>query len=576
MGLKNAAIFAIVALFALIYAIVFVIGIWFLPAGFLGLFIMVGLTIGIVFLQYAVSPYIIQWLYRIHWMSFDEFSSRYPHLARVVNKVCDINGIKKPRMGFIHDLNPNAFTFGHTKNNARVVITDGILKHLNKKEQEAVVAHEMGHVVHSDFILMTIVFAIPLVLLTIARWAYYTARFGGRGSRDEGGSIQAAFWAIAVLSYIAYYIGFLISLVISRIREYFADEHASEVLEDPNALSTALIKIAYGLVADAGRVSERNRSRVRGLKGMGIFDPKAAKSLAVSSVGSSGKFSKEAIQATAAWDLFNPWAKYYQLFSTHPLPAKRIIALNKQCEKYGKKPEIDFSKAKEIKEKQAGKSMLDEFLYDLTIKLLPLIIFIAMIAITIIYIFSLAGIIGMTVSAQFTLNLLLIWALGIILIGIGAILKSRFKYKKGHEPKKIVELLTQIKVSPIRCIPAIIEGRVIGRGIAGFFFSEDLYVQDNTGMIHVDYDSGIPFGNFFFAIARAKKLVGQRVRVEGWYRRGPGPYFQVSRIYAESGKRFRNFRKQIAFFFAFLLVFIGILLLILYFYIQGLIVFTNI
>ncbi|GAH36118.1 unnamed protein product, partial [marine sediment metagenome] len=58
-------------------------------------------------------------------------------------------------MGLIDDGNPNAFTFGHHKNNARVVITSGILQHLNKKEQASVVAHEMGHVVHSDFIIMT-------------------------------------------------------------------------------------------------------------------------------------------------------------------------------------------------------------------------------------------------------------------------------------------------------------------------------------------------------------------------------------------------------------------------------------
>jgi Zn-dependent protease with chaperone function len=164
---------------------------------------------------------------------------------------------------------------------------------------------------------MTVVFAIPLVLLTVARWAYYTSWFSsiGRSSRDsdETAYLRIAMIAIALLSYVAYYVGYLISLIISRVREYYADQHAGELTEDPNALSTALVKIAYGLVAAGGytEVKERDKSKVRGLRGLGIFDPGSAKTLAASSVGASGTFSKEAIQAAAAWDLFNPWAKYY-------------------------------------------------------------------------------------------------------------------------------------------------------------------------------------------------------------------------------------------------------------------------
>ncbi|MFX1434313.1 MAG: M48 family metalloprotease, partial [Promethearchaeota archaeon] len=142
MGLKLASSMAIIFLFALIYAVVFAIGIWFLPSDWTGLLLMVGFTILIVLFQYGVSPYIIQWIYRIDWIPYEKFISMYPHLGTAVEKVVAIQGIKYPRMGIIHDLNPNAFTFGHTKNNARLVITDGILHFLDEDEQTAVVAHE--------------------------------------------------------------------------------------------------------------------------------------------------------------------------------------------------------------------------------------------------------------------------------------------------------------------------------------------------------------------------------------------------------------------------------------------------
>ncbi|MFX0070610.1 MAG: zinc metalloprotease HtpX [Candidatus Hermodarchaeota archaeon] len=555
-GLRLSSTLAILALFALVYAIVFTIGIWF---GW-SLWLMVGITIGIVFLQYIFSPLFISWIYPIEWIPYEQFKSQFPHLAEAVDKVVAIRGIKTPRLGIIRDGNPNAFTYGWTKNSARIVITTGILEYLNKEEQKAVVSHELGHVVHNDFILMTIVFAIPLVLLTIARWAYYASWWSRGGSNDkEAAVMKLVLIVIAVFSYITYFIGYLISLIVSRIREYYADEHAGELTENPNALSTALVKIAYGLLIDA-QYEEREKSTVRALRGLGIFDPRTAVSFAATTMEGSGKYSKNSIQAAAGWDIFNPWAKYYQSLSTHPLPAKRIMRLNEQCETLGIIPEIDLSNARKIKEEQVGKSMLDEFLVDLTIKLLPGIIFIALIALTVVWIFGSVGLIDILVNTFSLSNLLLLWALGFYLIGFGFLVRTRFIYKSGFEPKSILELITNIKVSPIRTIPAVIEGRLVGRGIPGFFLSEDLYLQDSTGLMYVDYRFGLGIVDFFFAIRRVKSLIGQRVRIKGWYRRGPGPYLQVDTIETESGRRFRNYAKHMTYIWAIIAFIIGLVL----------------
>ncbi len=565
MGLRLSSTAAIMALFGLVYAIIFVFGIYYS----LSLWLMIGLTIGIILLQYLIGPIIIGWIYRIEWIPYDHFKAQFPHLAEAVDKVVAVRGIKTPRMGIIRDRNPNAFTFGWTKNSARIVITQGILEYLNKDEQKAVVAHELGHVVHNDFIVMTLVFAIPLLLLTIARWAYYSSWFAGRSSRDGTESyLRMALIIIAVLSFIAYFIGYLISLFVSRIREYYADEHASQLTEDPNSLSTALVKIAYGLLIDRN-IRERNKSAVRGLKGLGIFDPSGAKALAVSSLGPSGVYSKDTIQAAAAWDLFNPWAKYYQLLSTHPLPAKRIMRLNSQCEIYNLKPEIDFSHARKLKEEQAGKSMIPEFLTDLTMTLLPILIFIALFGLTIVWIFAAAGLFDLGSTSflnDLLINLLLFWAIGFYLIGFGVLLKIGFKYKPGFEPKNVVELVTYIKASPIRTIPAILEGTIVGRGIPGYYFGEDMLFQDETGLMHVDYESLIPFfGNLLFGLRTIKKYIGNKVRVIGWYRRGPSPYFEIKMIESAEGHRNKNYKKQASYIWAIIAFIIGLVLFFLWY-----------
>ena len=548
-------------MFALLYAVIFVIGVWFLPEGLTGLLIMVVFAVGMILLQYGISPLIVNWLYDIDWISYEDFAREYPHLADSLDKVVAFNGIKVPRLGIIHDLNPNAFTFGWSKNSARVIITDGILEYLNEKEQNAVFSHELGHVVHSDFIIMTIVFAIPLILLTVARWAYYASLFSGRRSSsdsDEAAIMRVVLIAVMVLSYISYYLGYLISLIVSRIREYYADEHSAEVLEDPNALSTGLVKIAYGLLVD-GNIKERNKSRVRALRGLGIFDPSAAKGLGIISVTTTGVLSMDVIQAAAAWDLFNPWAKLFQIKSTHPLPAKRIMRLNEQCEKYGVKPEIDFTIARKLKEEQAGKTLWDQFLGDLFIKSLPTLIFIALIGLTIASWFSLEGIIIMPLlSFQ---NILLMWGMGFFIIGFASLIKTRFMYKSGFSSYDVVDLVTNVKVSPIRTVPAILEGKIVGKGVPGYYFSEDMYFQDNTGLMYVDYRFGIKIVDLIFSLRRVRNLIGQRVKIKGWYRRGPIPYIQVDTIESESGNRHRNYSKHFRYFWAILTFVLGIVCL---------------
>ena len=569
MGLKLASTLAVMFLFALIYAVVFVIGVWFLPTNLFGLLIMIAFTILIVLFQYGVGPVFINWMYKIEWIPYEDFTHQYPHLADVVDKVVAIQEIKPPRMGIVHDLNPQAFTFGYTKNSARLVITDGILHYLDEHEQRAVVAHELGHIVHNDFILMTVVFAIPLILLTIARWSYYAVRFSGlRRSRDDnaGSYIALALIVVAIVSYISYYIGFLVSLFVSRIREYFADQHAAELTEDPNTLSTALIKIAYGLLATGTEVEvkEKRKSSVRALRGLGIFDPKKAASVAIQSMDQNGQISKNIVEAAAGWDLFNPWAKYFQIFSTHPLPAKRIQRLNEQCPTYGVPVEYDLSGARAIKEQQVGKSMAGEFITDLFIKSLPTLIFILLITFTAVWFFGFIG--WLAIGTLTTINnLILLWAIGFVIMGFGVIGRTSFVYRSGFEPNNVVELITTINVSPVRPKPSIIEGRVVGKGIAGYWLSEDLYFQDNTGLMYIDYRFGFKLMDFWWALRRADRLVGQNVRIQGWYRRGPSPYFQVDTIWTQEGKRFRNYSKHMTYILAVIFFIVGAFLFYLWF-----------
>ena len=81
--------------------------------------------------------------------------------------MCQERNIPRPRFGVIDDGNPNAFTFGHYPGNARLVVTRGLLQMLDPQEVQAVVGHEMGHIAHWDFVVMTIAAVVPLVMYTL-------------------------------------------------------------------------------------------------------------------------------------------------------------------------------------------------------------------------------------------------------------------------------------------------------------------------------------------------------------------------------------------------------------------------
>src|SRR2546426_10628686 len=98
------------------------------------------------------------------------------------------SGIPMPRLAISPDPTPNAFVFGRTQKSATLAFHQGLLQRLNEDEIEGVIAHELGHVKHRDFIVVTMISAIPLVAYLIARsvlWGGYVSGYGGRGGQPD-------------------------------------------------------------------------------------------------------------------------------------------------------------------------------------------------------------------------------------------------------------------------------------------------------------------------------------------------------------------------------------------------------
>ncbi|MBA2445718.1 MAG: zinc metalloprotease HtpX [Nocardioidaceae bacterium] len=161
-----------------------------------------------------------------------------PELHGMIDRLCALADMPKPRVAIADTDVPNAFATGRSPNHSVVCVTTGILRRLDQEELEGVLSHELSHVAHRDVAVMTIAGFLGVVAGLVMRWGLY---FGG-GRRDAKGA--PAFLVIWLGSIAVYVISFLLTRVLSRYRELCADRSGAYLTGKPSALASALMKIS--------------------------------------------------------------------------------------------------------------------------------------------------------------------------------------------------------------------------------------------------------------------------------------------------------------------------------------------
>jgi Zn-dependent protease with chaperone function len=488
----------------------------------LGLMIAIVITIlfnGIVFL---VAPFIMdivqRLLYGTQWVSLSQIERQSPEAARVIRTVCQKKKIQQPRLGIINDQNPTAFTYGSFPNSARLVVSQGLFTYLEDEEVATVYAHELGHIVHWDFALMTL--AATLVQITYLSYVYTREMANKLGDNDIAKKIKSAAQTTALMAYVFYIAGEYLVLYLSRTREYYADHFAAEVTGNPNALSRALIKIAYGILEEGQR--DPNPSKVlQGTRALGISDPRAA---ALTGTAYRVASEPQKVGKVFLWDMFNPWAWWMELSSTHPLTGKRVRALSTYAEQLGLATEFDMARVVKEGRRLSKQRLYGNFVLDLLLFGADLLG--AAIAIGI----------GIGLLSMGYANGIAVITLALFGFGVGTLFKTLVMYP-GIPRIPVTDVLTLLSdpyASPLRGRLVKLNGQVIGRGDPGNRFGSDFKMQDPTGMIFLRYSSRFgPLGNFLFGMTQADSFVYQQVASVGWFRRGMMPWVDLMRMDCE-------------------------------------------
>jgi heat shock protein HtpX len=168
-----------------------------------------------------------------------------PQLHDMVGRLAAMTGLPKPKVAIIDSPVPNALATGRDPKHSVVAVTSGILQTLDTEEMEAVLAHEMSHVIHRDMRVMAMASFFATVASFIVQsglWGGFGGGYGGgdREDRDRGNS----FIVIFLISLVVWAISFVLIRTLSRYREYSADRGSAIITGQPSKLASALVKIS--------------------------------------------------------------------------------------------------------------------------------------------------------------------------------------------------------------------------------------------------------------------------------------------------------------------------------------------
>ena len=266
-----------------------------------GIVLMIVIVVGIAFFQYFTSDKLALRASGAKIVSAQEA----PDLHAMVERLCAMADLPKPRIAVVPSDVPNAFATGRNPKHAAVAVTQGLWSRLEPQEVEAVLAHELSHIANRDVLVMTVASFFAMLAAMITRMAFWFGMFGGGGyggNRNNNNQNGLPVWMVVLLvSIVVYAISFVLIRTISRYREYAADRGSALITGAPEYLMSALQKISSQMTL----IPNRDLRQVEGMNAFFIIPAKAKGAVA-------------------------------ELFMDHPPIEKRLAALSEIAREMGR------------------------------------------------------------------------------------------------------------------------------------------------------------------------------------------------------------------------------------------------
>jgi heat shock protein HtpX len=249
-------------LLGLLYVLFAVVLINFLNVGLVPVLVIV---IGIAFFQYYTSDKLALRAAGAKVVTPEEA----PALHDMVDRLCAMADLPKPKVAIMDTPVPNAFATGRSPKHAAVCVTTGLWERLEPKEIEGVLAHELSHIANRDVLVMTVASFFAMIAALLTRFGLYAGMFGGGyggGNRDNNNGPPV--WLIVfAVSIVVYVVSYILIRTLSRYREYAADRGSALITGAPEYLMSALQKISSQMTL----IPNRDLRQVEGMNAFFII-----------------------------------------------------------------------------------------------------------------------------------------------------------------------------------------------------------------------------------------------------------------------------------------------------------------
>ena len=253
------------ALLGLVYVIFAVVLFQVLNVGLVPMLVIV---IGIAFFQYYTSDKLALAAAGAKIVSREDA----PALHDMVERLCAMADLPKPKVAMMNTPVPNAFATGRSPKHAAICVTTGLWDRLEPKEVEGVLAHELSHVANRDVLIMTVASFFAMLAAILTRFGLYAGLWGGGGGRSNNNNNGPPVWLIIfAVSILVYAISFVLIRTISRYREYAADRGSALITGAPEYLMSALQKILSQMTL----IPNQDLRQVEGMNAFFIIPAKA-------------------------------------------------------------------------------------------------------------------------------------------------------------------------------------------------------------------------------------------------------------------------------------------------------------
>jgi heat shock protein HtpX len=229
-----------------------------------GIVPMILIVVGIAFFQYYTSDKLALAAAGAKVVSREEA----PALHDMIERLCAMADLPKPRVAIMDTPMPNAFATGRSPKHAAVCVTTGLWDRLEPKEVEAVLAHELSHIGNRDVLIMTVASFFAMLAGLLTRFGLYFGMWGGNDRRDNNG--PPVWLIVLVVSIVVYFVSYILIRTISRYREYAADRGSALITGAPEYLMSALQKISSQIAL----IPNRDLRQVESLSAFYIISPR--------------------------------------------------------------------------------------------------------------------------------------------------------------------------------------------------------------------------------------------------------------------------------------------------------------